>query len=192
MWPVSRALSNRALQAVPTACVPNVWQEGGINSVPALVCLAARHFSLSNQTVRLEWDPYYCLFPSPPEALSSSREKQTHACAHIFPPAQHQASSVHRYTYLETITREWMVQSVPSLFLSAVAVFLSVFLFCFYISPKTKSQAKWASLTQFFKHFFRVIESRVCLETFFSGMGEEEKKLSVCVWLYWTWWGMIL
>lgn len=54
MWPVSRTVSNRVLQAVPTSCVPNVWQEGGMNSVPALVCLAARHFSLSNQTVRFE------------------------------------------------------------------------------------------------------------------------------------------
>lgn len=54
MWPVSRTVSNRVLQAVPTSCVPNMWQEGGMNSVPALVCLAARHFSLSNQTVRHE------------------------------------------------------------------------------------------------------------------------------------------
>lgn len=52
--PVSHTVSNLALQAVPTSCVPNVWQEGGTNSVPALVCLAARHFSLSNQTVRFE------------------------------------------------------------------------------------------------------------------------------------------
>lgn len=60
--PVRRAVSNRS---VPAYCVPIVWQEGGMNSVPALVCLAARHFSLSNQTVRLEGDPYSCLIPSP-------------------------------------------------------------------------------------------------------------------------------
>lgn len=65
-----------ALHAVPTSFVPNVWQEGGMNSVPALVCLAARHFSLFNQTVRLEWERYSCIFPSPRDALSLSHEKR--------------------------------------------------------------------------------------------------------------------
>lgn len=51
MWPVSCAVNNQVLQAVPVSCVPNMWQWGGMNSVPVLVCLAARHFSLSNQTV---------------------------------------------------------------------------------------------------------------------------------------------
>ena len=150
MWPVRHAMSNWALQAVPTSCVPNVWQEGGMNSVPVLVCLAARHFSLSNQTVQLEWDPYSCLFLSPPEALSPSYEKhrRTLVCT-SFPPAQHRASSVRRYTYLETITREKMVQSVPSLFLSAAATLDIPLSFFSYYSPKTKSQFKWAFLQSY-------------------------------------------
>lgn len=154
MWPVSCVVSNQALQAVPASCVPNVWQEGGMNSVPALVCLAARHFSLSNQTVRLEWDPYSCLFPSPPEALSPFHEKhRRNLVCTSFPPAKHQASLVHWYTYLETITMEQMVQSVVSLFLSAAAAALYPCVL-FYFSPKTKSQAKWTYLSLFFKHFF--------------------------------------
>lgn len=182
MWPLSRAVSNRALQAVPTSCVPNVWQEGGGNSVPALICLAARHFSLSNQTVRLEWDPYSCLFPSPPEASSPSREKtQVHACVHIFPPERHQTSSVHRYTHLETRTTEWIVQSVPSLFLSAAAFFPSFLFF---------SQTKWASLS-FLSIFQSYRKQSVSRYPFLRDVWRE-KMLSVCVWLYWTWWGMIL
>lgn len=191
MWPVSRAVSNQALQAVPTSCVPNVWQEGGMNTVPALVCLAARHFSLSNQTVRLEWDPYSCLFPSSPEALSPSHEKhRRNLVCTSFPPAKPQASSVHCYTYLDTITMEQMVQCSLIVFGCCCCSCVHAPCVLFIFLPRQNHRPNEHASVCFIS-ISSVRGRRVFLWICFSGMCEE-KTLSVCVWLYWTWWGMIL
>lgn len=84
----------------------------------------------------------------------------------------------YRYTYLETITRERMVQSVPSFFFVCCCCSLTLCVVFFFKSPKTKSQAKWACLTLFFKHFFR--KQSASRDPFLRNVWRKKCCLSVC------------
>ena len=175
MWPVSRKVSNQVLQAVPTSSVPNVWREGGTNGVPVLVCLAARHFSLSNQAVRHEWDPCSCLFLV--SSLSYVTLPWKTLRAHIF-PLHSIESPRHRYTYLETITMEQMVQSVPcfvSVCCCSPTLCVLFFFFFFYVPRPNHRLNEHALLC--FQAFLQKGEcvSQECEK------GKKKKKEAVCL-----------
>lgn len=89
------------------------------------------------------------------------KNTDTGLCARIS-PARHKALEVHRYTYLETITRKRAMQCSHFFFpppLSATVPYLSVL---FIFPPKTKLRSEWACLTLFLKQFFKDIKITGC------------------------------
>jgi len=130
MWPVSRAVSNRGPASCASVlcakCVARGWREQCASaSLPGCQALL---FIQSDSSAWVR--PLFSSLPiSSPSFVTLPWKTQTQARVHIS-AAQHRASPVHRYTYVQTITGEGMVQSVPSLFLSA-AVFPSFYIYIY-------------------------------------------------------------